>query len=176
MPNNAPTPLVLGGVSIIQHAGAGPIRQRYEAMGGSSTLRLSGGTGIKMTNWSRTATTASGSGYLDPGLAALDYSQPLELLCVAPRAMNGTGRQFSLPAAEQRRQDVAPWGWALVGADWRDTSVQLTGDSAELAAVPGASAYRVFWLPRLVVFTPGLTYEFDEASGLYDWSLSAEEV
>ncbi len=64
--DNAPTPLVLGGVSIIQHAGVGPIRQRYEPIGGSSVLRLSGGTGIKMTNWSRTATTVSGTGYLDP--------------------------------------------------------------------------------------------------------------
>lgn len=174
--DNTPTSLVLGGLSIIQHAGAGPIRQRYEPIGGSTSLRLNGGTGIKMTNWSRTSTTASSSGNLDPGLFALDVSQPLELLCVAPRAMIGTTRQFALPPAAQRRPDVAPWGWAYAGGRWLDTNVDMNGDSAELQAVVGASAYRVFWLPRLVVFTPGLSYEFDEASGLYDWSLSAEEI
>ncbi|MCP1606464.1 hypothetical protein [Pseudomonas citronellolis] len=174
--DNTPTSLVLGGLSIIQHAGAGPIRQRYEPIGGSTSLRLNGGTGIKMTNWSKTSTTASGSGNLDPGLFALDVSQPLELLCVAPRAMIGTARQFALPPAAQRRPDVAPWGWAYSGGRWLDTNVDMNGDSAELQAVVGASAYRVFWLPRLVVFTPGLSYEFDEASGLYDWSLSAEEI
>ncbi|MBD9499938.1 hypothetical protein IB256_04045 [Pseudomonas sp. PDM17] len=176
MEMHEPTPLVLGGVSIRQRMGVGPIRQRYEPIGGSSMLRLSGGTGIKMTNWSRTATTASGSGYLGPGLDALDYSQPLELLCVAPREMIGTSPLFSLPAAEQRRPDVAPWGWALIGSNWRDTPVQMAGDAAELEAVPGASAYRVFWLPRLVVFTSGITSEFDEATGLHDWSLAAEEI
>lgn len=174
--DNTPTPLVLGGLSIMQHAGAGPIRQRYEPIGGSTSLRLNGGTGIKMTNWSRTSTTASGSGNLDPGLFALDVSQPLELLCVAPRAMIGTTRQFALPPAAQRRPDVAPWGWAYAGGRWLDTLVDMNGDSAELQVVAGASAYRVFWLPRLVVFTSGLSYEFDEASGLYDWSLSAEEI
>jgi hypothetical protein len=173
---NAPTPLVLGGISIVQHAGAGPIRQRYEPIGGSTSLRLNGGTGIKMTNWGRTATTASGSGYLDPGLFALDESQPLELLCVAPRAMIGTGRLLSLQPAAQRSPDLAPWGWAYSGSCWLGVEVLMDGDNAELQAVPGATAYRLAWLPRLVVFTPGLSYEFDEATGLYDWSLSAEEV
>ncbi|OBY60464.1 hypothetical protein [Pseudomonas sp. AU12215] len=174
--DNAPTPLVLGGVSIIQHAGVGPIRQRYEPIGGSSVLRLSGGTGIKMTNWSRTATTVSGTGYLDPALDALDYAQPLELLCVKPRAMIGTGRQFSLPPAEQRRPDVAPWGWALVRDQWIDVLVQMQGDAAELQDVAGATAYRIQWLPRLVVLASPLSSEFDEGTGLYDWSLSAEEI
>lgn len=171
-----PTPLVLGGVSIIQHTGVGPIRQRYEPIGGSTTLRLNGGTGIKMTNWARTATTASGSGDLDPALDGLDYSQPLELLCVSPRAMIGTARQFALPPAAQRRPDVAPWGWAHAQGRWIDTTVALVGDSATLAEVSGATAYRVSWLPRLVVFAQPLSKEFDEATGRYDWSLSAEEI
>lgn len=172
---NVPS-LVLGGIAIIQDKGAGPIRQRYEPIGGSATLRLSGGTGIKMTNWSKTSTSASGTGPLDPGLEALDYSQPLELLCVAPRAMNGTTPVFSLPPAANRRPDVAPWGWAFAGGRWMDVAIDLVGDSAQLQVVADATAYRVFWLPRLVVFTAGVSHEFDEATGLYDWSLTAEEV
>ncbi|MDT4813953.1 hypothetical protein FQZ97_469480 [compost metagenome] len=172
--DNKPTPLVLGGIEIVQSAG--PIRQRYEAMGGSGELRLSGGTGIKMTHWSKTATSCSGAGPLDPGLDALDYSQPLELLCVQPRAMFGTAREFTLPAAAARRADVAPWAWARVGDGWVDAAVALAGDLATVAEVAGASGYRVFWLPRLVVFTDGVVSEFDENTGYYDWSLEAREV
>ncbi|MDU4253925.1 hypothetical protein [Pseudomonas sp.] len=173
---NVPTPLVLGGISIIQHTGVGPMRQRYEPIGGSTTLRLNQGTGIKMTNWARSSTTASGTGVLDPGLDGLDYSEPLELLCVQPRAMIGTGRVFALPPAAQRRPDVLPWGWAYAEGRWHDTTVVLQGDSATLGEVPGATAYRVTWLPRMVVFAQPLSKEFDESTGLYDWSLSAEEV
>ncbi|OQR35918.1 hypothetical protein BWR15_06210 [Pseudomonas sp. T] len=172
--HNEPIPLVLGGIAISQHSG--PIRQRYEAIGGSTEFRLSGGTGIKLTHWSKTATSASGTGYLDPGFDALDFAAPQELLCVQPRAIVGTSRVFALPAASNRRPDVEPWGWARVGAHWVDTSVALSGDSAELAEVQGASQYRVFWLPRLVIFSDGLVKEFDEGTGLYDWSLEAREV
>ena len=90
--------------------------------------------------------------------------------------MNGTGPAFALLPAANRRSDVLPWGWALVGGQWRDTAAQLVGDSVQLAPVNGAQAYRVFWYPRLVVFTDGISSEFDEGTGLYDWSLEAREV
>lgn len=174
MADNKPTPLVLGGIEIIQHAG--PIRQRYEAIGGSTTFRLSRGTAIKQTHWRRTATSVSGNGYLDPGVFALDFSEPLELLCVQTRSMDGSGPVFTLPTADHRRQDDLPTGWARVRDTWIDTTVQLDGDTAHLGEVVGAQGYRVFWLPRLVVFTDGLVTEFDNATGLYDWSFEAQEV
>jgi hypothetical protein len=90
--------------------------------------------------------------------------------------MIGATPIFSLPPAEQRRQDVAPWAWAYADGGWLDVTLAMNGDSDELQEVAGATAYRVFWLARLVVFTPGIVHEFDEATGLYDWSLSAEEV
>lgn len=169
-----PIPLVLGGIAIEQYVG--PIRQRYEPMGGSTELRLSAGAGVKMTHWTRTTTSISGTGNLDPGFDQLDYSGPLELLCVKPRAMNGTVPVFALPPAAKRRSDVLPWGWALVDGQWRDTAARLVGDSVQLSPVNGAQAYRVFWYPRLVVFTDGIVSEFDEGTGLYDWSLEAREV
>jgi len=167
-------PLVLGGIAI--WPAAGPIRQSYEPIGGSSVLRMSQGAAVKLTHWSRTRTSASGSGQIDPGLDALDYSQPLELLCVKARAMDGTDRTFDLPPAEQRRADVEPWGMARVGDRWVETAVAVAADQAQLAAVAGATAYRVCWYPRYVVFTAGLVSDFDESTGLYDWSLTAEQV
>ncbi|MCY1361743.1 hypothetical protein D9M69_484210 [compost metagenome] len=95
---------------------------------------------------------------------------------MTPRAMFGTASEFTLPAAAKRRSDVAPWAWARVGEGWVDTAVTMAGDLATVAEVAGASGYRVFWLPRLVVFTDGIVSEFDEATGVYDWSLEAREV
>lgn len=167
-------PLVLGGVAI--WPGSGPIRQIYEPIGGSSVLRMSLGDAVKLTHWRRTRIAASGSGWLDPGLDALDYSQPLELLCVKPREMSGTDRTFVLPPAEQRRPDVAPWGLARVGDRWVETTVAVAGDQAQLTIVPGALAYRLCWFPRYVVFTDGPVSDFDASTGRYDWSLTAEQV
>lgn len=167
-------PLVLGGIAIAPHAG--PIKQSYEPIGGSAVLRLSQGAGVKMTHWRRTRISASGSGWLDPGLESLDYSQPLELLCVKPRAIDGTALEYSLPPSAERRPDVQPWALARVGDAWQETAVALNGDQALLTAVSGALAYRVCWLPRFIVFTDGVASDFDESSGLYDWSLAAEQV
>jgi hypothetical protein len=172
--DNKPTPLVLGGIEIVPHSGT--IRQRYEPIGGSTTFRLSRGTGIKQTHWQRTATSVGGTGYLDPGLFALDYSEPLELLCVQPRSMEGVTPVFTLPPAASRRPNDSPTGWARVGDIWIDTPLQLDGDVAHLGAVAGAAGYRVFWLPRLVVFTDGIACEFDNGTGMYDWSFEAQEV
>ncbi len=168
------TPLVLGGIAIAPHSG--PIRQRYQAFGGSSEIRLASGRGIKQTHWRKTATTVSATGYLDPALDLLDYSRPLELLCVTPRWLPGTGLVYQLPPAAQRRSDVAPWAIALQGEHWVDTSLTLEGDQATLAAIPHARGYRVGWLPRLIVLTDGVIYDKDQGSDLVSWSLEAREA
>lgn len=167
-------PLVLGGVAIQPHAG--PIRQSYQPIGGSVVLRLSKGAAVKMTHWRKTRISASGTGWLDPGLDALDYSEPLELWCIKPCAIDGTTLAYALPPAEQRRPDVQPWALARLGDRWQETPLALAGDTAQVAAVAGALGYRVCWLPRYSVVTDGVVSEFDESSGLYDWSLVAEQA
>lgn len=169
-----PIPLVLGGIEV--DMSAGPVRQRYESMGGSSEVRLSGGVGVKMTHWARTVTSVNGAGQVDPGTYGLDYSEPLELLCVQPRSMFGTDPVFTLPAASARRADDAPWAWVQIGGQWHPAAVAVAGDVATVVAHPDATAYRLFWLPRLVVYTDGITSEFDESSGIYSWSFEAREV
>lgn len=167
-------PLVLGGIEITPSCG--PIRQRYQPFGGSSELRMASGRGLKQTSWRKMAISASSSGELDPALESLDYSRPLELLCVQPLATTGAALAYELPPAEKRRPDVAPWAWALVGERWVDADVSMADDIAHVAEVPGASKYRVFWYPRYMVLTDGVVSEFDESRGLYDWSLEAREA
>ena len=172
---NEPIPLVLGGIRILPDAG--PIRQRYERLaGGSAVLRMHGGRGVKMTHFRKWRTAISGSGWLDPGLEDLDYSGGVELLCIMPRGKDGTGPNFILPPAATIRPDVAPWGLVRVGANWLETGITMAGNVAQLGPAPGASRYRLCWLPRMVVFSEGLVSDYDESTGRYDWSLDAEEV
>lgn len=165
--------LKLGGVEL--EAMCGPIRQRYEPMGGSSELRMANGDGKKQTHWRKVRIISSGSGYLDPALEQLDYSGELELWCVKPLFLNGTGLAYQLPPEAARRPDYQPWGLALVGENWRETGLSLAGDLASLVAVPGASRYRVGWLPRYSVFTDGVVSDYDYGTGRYDWSLEARQ-
>lgn len=168
------TPLVLGGIEI--HPYSGPIRQSYQAFGGSSELRMASGRGHKQTHWRKTSTSISATGHLDPALESLDYSRPLELLCVAPKWVGGTGLVYELPDAEQRRPDVAPWAIAMVGAGYVDAALVLNGSVATLSAVAGARSYRVGWLPRLMVLTDGPVTDTDDSSELVDWSIEAREA
>ncbi len=167
--------LVLGGIELVAHSG--PIRQRYEPLVGGALLRLSQGTGVIMTHWRKSRITASGSGHLDPGLEDLNYGMPLELWCVKARSKDSTGREFILPAGSGGpRPDYAPWGLAQVGETWVETALHQVGHSVELHAVPGADSYRLCWMPMFVVHTKGVVSDFDQQSGLYDWSLEAEEL
>ena len=170
---NEITPLILGGVAILP--ASGPISQRYEPFGGSSELRMADGTGYKQTHWRKTRIISSASGQLDPALEQLDYSRPMELWCIKQLGVCGNALAYELPPLASRRPDVAPWAWAYVAGRWVDTPVSMVGDIANVTAVPYAANYRVSWLPRYSVLTDGVISEFDEARGVYDWSLEARE-
>lgn len=165
--------LVLGGVAI--EPDCGPIRMRYEPFGGSSELRMADGAGYKQTHWRKTRISASSSGYLDPALEHLDYSRPLELWCIKQLMVGGSALAYEIPPADKRRPDLDPLGFALVGVRWVETPLVLDANVATLTPVPGASRYRVGWYPRYLVLTDGVLSEFDEARGVYDWSLEARE-
>ncbi|MGK4387721.1 hypothetical protein [Ectopseudomonas oleovorans] len=169
-----PLALVLGGITISQHAGA--IRQNYEPIGGSTWPGCRVRTGVKLTHWRKWRTTASGTGELDPGLDLLDYSQHLELLCVKPRGIESASTSIELPPGIAWRTDEAPWALAQRGDHWVETALVIGEGNAQLAAVAGAVRYRFCYLPRLLVSTEGPVSEFDQASGRYNWSLVAEQV
>lgn len=172
MSNHVPA-LILGGVPLEAHCG--PVRQNYQPVGGSTLLTMADGTGFKQSHWKKTRVSSAGTGYQEPAVEHLDFSGPLELWCVKPLSVSGTALQYELPAAAKRRPDEAPWAIALVGGLWVDASLVMAGDLAQLTAVPGASRYRVSWLPRFLVYTDGVVSDFDEATGRYDWSFEARE-
>lgn len=164
--------VMLGGIPIRLQAGA-PVQQ-YAPLGGSTILRRSGGAAVKMTRWRKTAITISGSGWMGPGFAGLDTSQPLELRCTAPQSLHTTALTGTLPSAP--RPDVAPWALAYVAGEWVPAAVAMAGAAFTLTAVPGAAEYHVRWMPMFTVFVDLPTEGMDSASATYDWSFTAEEA
>lgn len=165
--------LLIGGIPIPPHAGISS--QRYEPLGGSTLLRMASGAGKKRTHWNKLKTTISGSGWLPLALQSLDFSSPIQIACIQPRSLGSpTSRVFALPS--NRRTDVAPWGWALVGHEWVEVSLVLQGDQATLSEVTGASLYQVNWLPLLTVYMEDPSSEMNLDGATYNWTIDAEEA
>lgn len=166
--------LILGGVEIVLDA-VGTLQQSYQPIGGSSLLRMQSGKGIKQTHWQKLSTTIQGDGWLPPGLMDLDYSQPLLLSCIAPRSVVGIGTALPLPAARRSDAGYTPQGLALVGRQWVATAVSMSGDTANLTPVSGASRYQALYYPELTVYADEPQEEMDVTGAAHRWSLTAEE-
>lgn len=164
--------IMLGGVPIVLHAGAPTLSE--EPIGGESSVRLSGGSLVSMTHWERMAGSISGSGWMPPGLDGLDYSQPLEFRSTKIKSISGAGLSYTLYGTP--RPDVAPWGMALVGEDWVITVCVVTDGAATLTAVPGATAYRVCWMPIYSVKAKRPSETQDSGTATHGWSINWEET
>jgi len=165
---------MLGKIPIVIEAG--PVQQRYiRGSEGRARVRLSKGDLVSMRHWSKTRITLSGSGWLNPGLDGLDYDDALELRCTNPQVVSSAGTTLTL--ISQPRPDQAPWADALVGDIWYRTPVSLDGLTATVEPYPGASLYRVSWMPVFMVKTdPPETGMDNAAGGVHDWTMTLEEA
>lgn len=168
--------LVVGGIEIPIHAVL-DLSQTYEVVeGGASDMRLADSTALRQTTWLRRPlrTVIQGSGWMPPGLQALDLSTPHVIECASPRSIVTTGLTAELPPA--RRGDIGPYAYAWDGFGWVETPLSISGDTATLTAVAGAQGYRVDYWPRLtcLLSPPQETGELGDAN--YSWSLTGEEV
>ncbi len=166
--------VTLNGIPIALQAGS-PVHD-YSPIGGSMLTRLHGGSAIKTRHWRRTAVVISGSGTMNPGIDGLDYDEVLTLDCTSPMAASSIGLSTSIPIAGTPRPDVAPWGLARTGKDWRRTGCVLESGIALLDPVAGAEQYQVLWLPRFLVFAEPPQHTRDASSGAVGWTLAAEEI
>ena len=166
--------LIIAGVTVPHIAGL-ELTQTYSGLQGSERLRTMDGTAIQQTRWNgKLATTIRGSGWMPAELGAIDWAVPVELRCIAPRAVASQSNVIALPAA--RRSDEEPIGYALTGSGWVQTGIAVASDVATLVAVAGATAYRVHYLPQLQVFANPVSESGDLAGGNFGWSLEAESV
>jgi hypothetical protein len=166
-------PLMLGGVEIPLHAGA-PVITDGKLGAGDGSFRLSGGTLVSMERWSKRAGTISAQGWMPPGIGGLDFSQPLELRSTKVRTVGGTGLVYTLPFTP--RPDVAPWAFALVDGDWKETPCSTVDGVTTVTAVAGAEGYQVWAMPIYSVKATPPDESQDQGTGSHSWALSWEEA
>lgn len=164
--------IMLGGVPIVLHAGAP--EESIGPIGGSTVLRMSDGAGVKMQHWQRSAGSISGSGWMPPGLAGLDYSQPLELRSTKTMSLVGEGPTFTLLGAP--RPDVAPWAQALAGGEWVTVPCSYEEGVVTIPPVPGATLYQACYMPVFSVFAEQPSETQSAGPAIHGWSLNWEEA
>jgi hypothetical protein len=163
---------MLGGIPIVLHAGAPELSE--EDAGGSTPLRMSNGSIVKMTRWQKMAGSISAQGFIPPGLDGLDYSAPLELRSTQVSSMQSAGLVFTLPSTP--RPDQSPWAFALVGDQFVDAAISTVAGVSTVTVVPGASLYQVWWLPVYSVFATRPPKSQSSASASHGWSIAWAEA
>lgn len=155
--------------------------QTYSVISGATVLRMTNGQGVKQTHWEKLSTSIDCSGPIPGGLTAIDYSRSYTLRCGAKRAINSSNPNITVPAA--RRTDVGyeVVGYALVPdgmgrGEWQETPVVMVVNVAQLTPVAGASVYRAYYWPEIIVFSDAPDENADVHGADYSWTLNAEEV
>lgn len=165
--------IMLGGVPIVLHAGAP--EESIGPIGGSTVLRMSGGAAVKMQHWTKSAGSISGTGWMPPGLAGLDFSQPLELRSTKTMSHVGAGPSFTL--LNTPRPDVAPWAQALIGGrDWVRVPCTFENGVVTVPTVASATLYRACYMPVFSVFAEQPQETQSSGTASHSWSITWEET
>lgn len=154
-----------------------PLRQEYGRVdGGSTPHRMLDGSLLRQTHWTKLSTRIAGAGWMPPALAGVDWSVPVEIACVQPRAIHSATVNATLPAA--RRSDLAEnvYATALVSGRLVETPVSVLGNAATATAVAGASGYQFYYYPLLNFDSAGVVESLDMSGAEFGWTIEAEEV
>jgi hypothetical protein len=175
----APTPFrtfILGGLSLTFESHL-DLDQDYIEEQASRITRHCDGSARKQTCWrGKLRTRISGQGWIPSGFDLLDYAEPLEMSCIALRAISSASNVIDLPADRRADRGFQPFAYATVGGGKRDTTLTLSGDTATVATVDGAALYTVCYYPKLTVFADPPRQQHDAINDKYSWSFEAREV
>lgn len=154
-----------------------PVSQTYRRVDGGSVLhRALNGAGLPQHHWTKLATSIAGEGWAPVALAGVDWSAPVEILCVQPRAIHSASTVATLPAARRSDLTVNVYALAVVDNELIATPVVVVGDTATATAVAGASGYQFMYFPKLSCWSRGPVEPLDLTRASYGWTLEAEEV
>jgi hypothetical protein len=153
-----------------------PASQEYNPLTGAKVHRMLNGAALKQTHWRKLGTRISGDGWAPAALAGVDWSFPVEIWCIQPRAIHSATVNTTLPAA--RRSDFADAVLcrAVVNGELVETPVSVVTNTATATAVGGATSYQFMYYPKLNFYSDGPTEALSSKDGVYGWSLEAEEV
>ena len=154
-----------------------PASQTYSKVEGGSTVhrKLNGAAG-KQTHWRKLKTSISGDGWAPAALAGVDWSQPVEIYCIQPRAIHSATVAATLPASRRSDFATAVLCRAVVGGNLVETPVTVATNTATATAVSGATSYQFYYYPQLNFYSDGPTDGLVLSDGVYGWSIEAEEI
>lgn len=153
-----------------------PATQSYPPLEGATVHRMLNGAGVKQTHWRKLTTVISGAGWAPAALDGVDWAQPVEIWCIKPRTIHSDTVSATLPAA--RRSDFADavLARAIVAGNLVDTPVNVVSNTATATAVAGATGYQFMYYPKASFLSSGPTEDLDAPTGVYSWSITAEEI
>lgn len=153
-----------------------PVSQTYKTLGGTTVHRMLSGAAAKQTHWGKLSTSISGDGWAPAALAGVDWSVPVEILCMQPRTLHSATTSATLPAARRSDLAVNVSAVAVVGNQLVATPVTVSTNTATATAVAGATSYQFMYYPKISCYSDGPTDSLDSTRAAYGWSLEAEEI
>jgi hypothetical protein len=154
------------------------LSQDYDEEQASRITRHSDGSARKQTAWrGKIKTTLNGSGWIPPGLEALNYSASMEMSCIALKSVTSASNVITLPAARRADAGYEPFAIAHVNGGRVDTVINsLVANVATVEDVNAATHYTVFYYPKITVFASVPQQRHDVMTDTYTWSLEAREA
>ena len=170
-----------GVIITIQIHEAHEFSQTYEVLAGSALIRMKDGTAVKQTHWEKLGTQISCSGVIPAGITAIDFTQSYILRCGAKRAIASPNSNITLPVERRSDAPFEPKGFGWVPDDsgtntWTETPVVMVGDVATLTPIAGATVYRAYYWPEIVVFSDAPAESTNVHTSEMSWTLNAEQV
>lgn len=154
-----------------------PLTQEYRPLGiGSQVQRMLSGAGVKQTHFSKLATRISGSGWAPPALHGVAWGSSVSISCITPRSIHSASNVATIPSARRSDFTGSVLARAVVGGLLVDTPVAVVTNTATATAVSGATSYQFLYWPTLTCFSDGPTESVNVETGVYSWTLDAEEV
>ena len=167
----------LGGITV-PFVASQDFTQSYNDLNGKYRRRKMSGALFTQAHWSKISTRLSGNGWLPNGLASLDYTSDMVLMCAAPRSITGTGGSphvITLPAARRSDSGYVAYGVAVVDNVWQKPGDAIVTNEMTITTVSGADYYMAIYYPQITV-QADYQENFNQAAGSWSWSLSCEEV
>lgn len=153
-----------------------PVSQTYSRVEGATVHRMLDGTDLKQQHWRKLATTIAGAGWSPTALAGVDWSGPVEISCIKPRAIHSATVNATLPAGRRSDFAGAVLCYAVVAGQLVATPVSVVANAATATAVTGATSYQFYYYPKLNFLSSGPEESVDVERAAYAWTLTAEEI
>lgn len=166
--------LKIGGVEIALQTF--PVSQAYKPIEGAALLRMLNGAAVKQAHWRKLAITINGDGWAPAALASIDWTQAVDIYCIAPRSVSSATNSATLPSARRTDLTVNVLAFAVVAGELVQTSVSVASNTATATAVTGATSYQFWYYPKLSCYSSGPSESLDLSGAAYAWQLEAEEA